>query len=77
VEKKCKDATYYVGKWKHKADGLQARLNEAHEAKDKAEKVAKDLETKLESSNAEKEVVELERDSFKEKYSTGRRRGKM
>jgi len=67
VEKKCKDATADVGKWKHKVDGLHARLNEPLEAKDKAEKAVMSLETKLESSSAEKEAVELERDSFREK----------
>lgn len=60
LEAKYKDAHEDVEKWKHKATGLESRLKEALEDKKTAEKTTKDMKD-------EKEVVELERDSWKKK----------
>jgi len=67
VGKKYKDTTEDVGKWKHKATGLQTRLNEALEANKAAEASAKELQTKLTNVVGEKEAVEQERDSLRDK----------
>jgi len=67
MEKSCKDATEDATKWKRKANGLQTRLTEALESKKDVETSVKDLETKMMSANSEKEAVELERGSLKER----------
>jgi DNA repair exonuclease SbcCD ATPase subunit len=60
LQEKYKDASEDVEIWKHKATGLEGRLKDALADKKVAKKAVTDLKV-------EKEVVELERDSWKEK----------
>jgi hypothetical protein len=65
LEKKHKDAAEDAEKWQHQASGLQIRLSKALESKKVAEKASKNLETKLATSNCEKEM--------RKKFRTGGR----